>query len=176
MLKRVLGTLTHLFVVQPYVRQYDKCVTHRLSFEVCKSNLLAGKKNILFLLWLTYYVRVCIGKLQNSQSGSTNNESKITVSSLVSVPPPKKSYSECAFRVLSLSSKGGNPHVITFTTRWEYTFRRGRVGQRTYFKNWDENEHLHNLLNLFKCLSETWVTMFCHRGDPIHDLVLYSFI
>ena len=46
---------------------------------------------------------------------STNKDSGHTLSSLVSMPFPKKSYPECVFSVLSLSSKGGNPHVITYT-------------------------------------------------------------
>lgn len=41
---------------------------------------------------------------------------KDTVSSFVNVPPPKKSCCASDLRDLSLSSNGGNPQVITFTT------------------------------------------------------------
>lgn len=75
-----------------------------LSYLMCKGRLSKNKLNMPFNVeW----------------KGSI----KDTVSSFVSAPPPKKSSPACDLSDLSLSSRGGKPHVITLIRNIQSVFQ-----------------------------------------------------
>lgn len=79
-----------------------------LSYKMVKENRIAAGDLKSVKQW---------NKVLSQSTWLTISLKVDTVSSLVNIPPPKKSCPDNALMDLSLSSRGGNPHVKTFQTR-----------------------------------------------------------